>query len=116
MEGQPVHGLALGSQPDARQRPQPLEQSHARGEALRRRRLEPLEVLRVAAPGQHLEERPRQVHALDLRLPPGAEAVALVPEPDDSPGPVRPARPARCSAESAGIRSSSSRSSARDRS
>ncbi len=89
-----MHGLALGRQPDAGQRPQPLEQPHARGEALRRRRLEPLEVLRVAAPGQHLEERPGQVHALDLRLAPGAEAVALVPEPDHAPRP-RPTRPPR---------------------
>ena len=55
--------------------------SIAAASGLGRRRLEPLERSRVAAPGQHVEHGDGEVHALDLRLAARPQAVALVPEP-----------------------------------
>ena len=54
--------------------------------------------------------RAGQVHAADLRLALRPQTIAGVPQTQHRPGPVRPARPARCSAESAPMRSVSRRS------
>ena len=59
-----------------------------------RRRLEPLEPRGSPPHASTSSERPGEVHALDLRLAAGAQAVALVPEPQHAARP-RPPRPPR---------------------
>ena len=94
MEGQPVHGLPPRREAAAGDGTQPLQQAHRRRQTLGRGRLEPLEPGRVTAPRQDLQQRPGQVHPLDLRLAARPEAIPLVPEPHDAPG-AGASRPAR---------------------
>ena len=48
-------------------------------EPLRRRRFEPIERMRIAAPGDEIEHRRREVDAANLRLAMRTQNVARVP-------------------------------------
>ncbi len=93
MQGQAVHRFPERRDPARRAGAQPLQQPPSRVERSARRGLEPLERHGIAAPGQHLEHRRRQVHARHLGLAARPQHVALVPQPHDAPGARSPRPP-----------------------
>ena len=71
------------------------KQRQCRVERVLARPLEPLQRARIAAPGDHVQRRARQVDAMDLRLAVRAQPIARVPQPPHDarrqpPGAARP--------------------------
>jgi hypothetical protein len=60
-----------------------LEQAKARFDRFVRWPFEPFELARIAAPGEDVEHRPRQVDAMDLGLPMALEPIRLMPQAEN---------------------------------
>jgi hypothetical protein len=94
VQRQPVHARAEGRECRALHGPELREQVERRAHPLGPRRVEPLQRERIAAPGQDVEQRARQIHPMDVRFAMRPQPIRRVPQTDGDPGP-EPRGPAR---------------------
>ena len=72
-----------------------FQQTDRRDQPSSSRRVEPLERARIAAPGDHVEQRAAEIDAMDLRLAMRRSRSRASHSRQTIPAPTRPARPAR---------------------
>ena len=100
-----MHGQALKRAADRRQparrrsmRAETLEQAERRIERVGRRRIEPAERARIAAPPKHVKDHRREIDAGNLRLAMRPQPIARIPQANHAPCPhaARAAGPLVC--------------------
>jgi hypothetical protein len=86
MQRQVPEAIAECRDTPAADRPELLEQEERRLDALARRRVEPLERARIAAPGEHVEHGVGEIDSMDLGLAVRPQPIRLAPEAPHAAG------------------------------
>ena len=93
MERETSDLIAESGQSAVMDEPQSGEQQQRALDRVLARPFEPFEMARIASPGDHVQQRAREIDVMNFRLTPRTQPISGVPKPHDDTG-ARPRRPA----------------------